>query len=132
MKAIIVHTNTKAVDDVRAELLDWARGLGLDTRLATTTFVLIAGDDGWRAHFSLKRQRDGRDYMEPGANRVATDFGCYVVDVDSWPAWFPDAENVPDMAAAELLELLAVAAESASHLKYGRICRDRDTGAVEA
>jgi hypothetical protein len=132
VEAIIVNSGTEFIDDVRSEMLDWARGLGVDTRIATTTFVLIKDTDGWRAHFSLKRQRDGHDYVQPGSNRVAADYGIYVVEVDAWPAWFPAPEEVPDMASSDLLELLSVAADAASHLRAGWHRRMRDAEAVEA
>lgn len=132
MKVIIVNAGTEHIDDVRTELLDWARGLGVDTRIATATFVLVEGVDGWRAHFSIKRQRDGRDYMQPGTNRVATDYGSYAVDVDSWPTWFPAPDEAPEMAPADLLELLAVAADAASHLLSGWHWRKRDAKEVPA
>lgn len=132
MKAIIVNSGTGHVDDVRLELLEWARNLGVDARRAKATFVLIQDADGWRGHFSMKRQRDGHDYVEPGANRVATDFGIFVVPVESWPEWFPVADTVPDIAAADLLELLDVADEQALQLRHGSLRRSRDAEAARA
>lgn len=129
MKAIIVNTGGKYVDDVRTELLDWARGLGVDTRVATATFVLIEDTDGWRAHFSIRRQRDGHDYVQPGTNRSATDYGLYVADVDSWPTWFPVPDDVPDMAAADLLEVLDVAAAQESDIRSAHAMRNREAQA---
>lgn len=129
MKAIIVNTGGKYVDDVRAELLDWARGLGVDTRIATATFVLIEDTDGWRAHFSIKRQRDGHDYVQPGTNRAATDYGLYVADVDSWPTWFPQPDELPAMAAADLLEALDVASAQESGLRSHHYSRNSEAQA---
>lgn len=120
MKVIIVDSSTSLVDgELRSELLDWAGALGIDTGRATPTFVLAPSADGRMfAHFSLKRRRDGRDYLLPDANRVAIDFGAAVVEVAgaSWPRWFGQPVEAPDMPIATLLETLAVADEACGNL----------------
>jgi hypothetical protein len=132
MKAIIVETSTDVIDgEMRTELLDWARGLGLDTKRATTQFVLTEGADGaWKAHFSLKRQRDGHDYIVPGTGRAATDFNAAVFEVaeGSWPRWFGQPEDLPLVRIAALMECLAIAASQGNELQQA--ARRRREGAA--
>lgn len=116
MKVIIVETGTTDIDmEMREELLAWARGLGLDVKIATTRFVLAEEPMGyWRAHFSLKRQVDGRDYVLPGTSRVAVDYDSLVAiaPLNDVPRWFPTVDEAPDMPIAALLEALDVAADA--------------------
>lgn len=123
MKAIIVDTGNDHVDDVRRELLDWAEGLGVDVRNVSSTFLLLQIEQKWRAVFSIRRKRDGHDYVVPGTNRLATDYGSYAVDVESWPSWFPPPSEVPLMTAANMLELLDIAAEAEGSLRSGAAWR---------
>lgn len=116
MKLIIVDTTIHEIDAVRGEVLDWARALGVNTKKAKPLFILAQDDNGaWRAHFSLKRGPDGNpdgpDLVREGTNRVESDYGCYVVDVEqgSWPRWFPAAEEMPDVAVPLLLEAMDIA-----------------------
>ena len=118
---IIVDSATSDIDGggLRNELLEWARSLGVDTVRATPRFVLArTAEGGFAAHFSLKLQRDGHDYILPNANRVAVDFGAVTVEVaeGSWPSWFGEAVDVPDMPIPTLLEALAVADESRNNM----------------
>lgn len=115
MKVIIVATGTRYVDAERSKLLDWAVALGVDTKRAKPTFVLIEDASGWRAHFAIKLRRDGEnfDYVLPGANRVATDYEGFSAAVTSWPQWFPEPDEIPDMSAAALLQALEVAGAQA-------------------
>lgn len=118
MKAIVIDSGNDYIDPMRRELLDWARGLGVDTRTAMARFMLAEHADGWRAHFGMKRQRDGHDYVLPGTNRVAADFDLAVpVAEGSWPAWFGDATDFPDVEPAFLLELLWVVDDAGSRLR---------------
>jgi hypothetical protein len=117
---IIVDSATSSIDGdgLRSELLKWAQSLGIDTIHATPRFVIARTPEGIAAHFSMKLQRDGHDYILPNANRVAVDFGSVVVPVenDSWPGWFGEAVDVPDMPIPTLLEVLAVADEARSNM----------------
>lgn len=118
---IIVDSATSEIDKdgLRTELLDWAGALGVDTVHATPRFALTRTTDGrFMAHFSMKLQRDGHDYILPNANRVAVDFGSVVIEVEneSWPRWFGEAVEVPDMPIPMLLETLAVADEARSNM----------------
>lgn len=135
MRVIIVDSATDKIDGgLRTELLDWARSLGVDTVRATSTFALTREADGSvNAHFSLKRQRDGHDYVLPDANRVAVDFGAAVVPVaGSWPDWFGNPVEVPDMPISTLLETLAVADEARGNLASAVWQRRDASKAVEA
>jgi hypothetical protein len=127
VKAIIVQTSTDDIDgEMRTELLDWARGLGLDTKLSTARFVLTESvEGGWKAHFSLKRQRDGHDYVLPGTNRAATDFNAVVFDVaeGSWPSWFAQPEEIPTIQLKALMECLAIADSQANELHFVAVTR---------
>lgn len=120
MKVIIVDSATDLIDaGERPQLLDWARDLGVDINRATPRFVLTPAEAGGAiAHFSLKRQRDGHDYVLPNTNRVAVDFAAFAVEVPqgSWPRWFGESVDVPDMPIATLLEVLAVADEARSNM----------------
>lgn len=121
MKVVIVETGTSDVDaEMRDELLTWARSLGLDTKIAATRFVLAEDPAGyWCAHFSLKRQKDGRDYVMPGTNRVAVDYDSFIriSPMNDVPRWFPQVDEVPDMPIAALLEALDVAADARLQLR---------------
>jgi hypothetical protein len=120
MKAIIVDSATSNIDGdgLRSELLKWAQSIGVDTVRATPRFVIARTPEGIAAHFSMKLQRDGHDYTLPNANRVAVDFGSVIVPVenDSWPSWFGEAVEVPEMPIPTLLETLAVADEAGSNM----------------
>lgn len=129
MRIVIVETGTSDVDgEMREELLTWARGIGLDTKLACTAFVLAEEPAGsWTAHFSMKQQRDGRDRILPGTNRVATDYGSVALPAPkiAWPRWFDQPDEVPDIPFPALLEALDVAAASRSALRSFAYRRDR-------
>jgi hypothetical protein len=129
MQAIIVDTGTDAIDGAwRTEMLDWARSLGLDTNLATARFVLIKGDQGWRACFSLKRQRDGHDYIDQSAGRLAVDYGVAQYDVPEglWPRWFGQPFELPEMPAEHLLDVLAASGDAAWALRDAARSRGND------
>lgn len=127
MKAIIVESATHLIDGgMRTELLNWAQSLGLDTARATTTFMLTSSAEGkWKAHFNLKRRRDGHDYVLPGTNRVAVDFNAAVYDVaeGSWPQWFGEPQDLPLVRLEALMECLAIAASQASELSAAAYLR---------
>jgi hypothetical protein len=129
MRIVIVETDTGDIDaDMRHELLTWARALGLDTKQACTRFVLTEAPEGWwTAHFSLRRQRDGRNYVLPGADRLAVDYGTFVrnAPMNDWPRWFADPDEIPDMPIPELLEALDVAATARRHLSGVAYRRNR-------
>jgi uncharacterized membrane-anchored protein len=121
VKAIIVDSNTDVIDGpLRQELLSWAQGLGVDTKRATAMFVLVeTGRQEWSAVFSLKRQRDNHDYIDPNTGRLAVDYGCarYSVAEGSWPRWFGIPLELPEMRAGHLLDVLAAARDAASALR---------------
>jgi hypothetical protein len=122
LKVIIVDSSTSAIDGkLRNEMLDWARSLGVDTKVAKAQFAIAGNADGrcW-AHFSMKRQRDGHDYVLPDTNRVATDYGSFVVEVaqGSWPRWFGDPEDVPDVPVPALLEIVDAVKAASDHLAW--------------
>lgn len=120
MKAILVNTDVSGMHgDYLQALLDWARGLGLDTKVATPRFALIEHDDGWHGHFAIKLQRDGHDYIAPGTNNVATDYDHDLrIGEPNWPNWFPDAVAVPDMPPAHLVEVLHLASQARHDLEW--------------
>jgi hypothetical protein len=120
MQAIIVNSSTSAIDgEWRKELLAWAEALGVDTKRATPTFILLKNTRGWRACFSLKRQRDGHDYIDPNTGRLAVDYGHARFDVaeGSWPNWFGSPTELPNVSAGHLLDALAAAADAAADLE---------------
>lgn len=121
MKAIIVDSNTDVIDGpLRQELISWARSLGVDTKRATAVFVLVeTGRQTWSAVFSLKRQRDGHDYIDPNTGRLAVDYGYARFDVTegSWPRWFGQPFELPEMRAGHLLDALAAARDAAAGLQ---------------
>lgn len=129
MRIVIVQTGTSDVDgEMREELLTWARGIGLDTKLACAAFVLAEEPAGcWTAHFSMKQQHDGRDRILPGTNRLATDYGSVALPApkSDWPRWFDQPDEVPDIPIPALLEALDVAAASRLALRSFAYRRDR-------
>lgn len=132
MKIIIVESGTSDIDyEMRQEMLDWAKDLGVDTKRAATAFVLAeTPEGGWRAHFSMKQQRDGHDYVLPGTNRVATDYGSFVVDLTEggWPRWFGAPDEIQPVPIPALLEVLAAAAGARLQLHVTHRRRDKLTG----
>lgn len=129
MRIVIVETDTSDIDaEMRQELLIWASGIGLDTKRAGQRFVLTENAAGWwDAHFTIRRQRDGHDYVLPGTGRLAVDYGAKVLiaPMNDWPRWFGQPDDVPDMPIADLLELLDVAADARLQLRVTAHQRNR-------